>query len=122
MHRRAAIYDRSVSDSKWDRIWRERGIEARREPATFLLRVAGQLPRAGRALDVAGGAGRNAVWLARRGLAVTCADSSAVGLELAAAAADDAGVPLATARCDLEAGGALAALGDPYLDAGVLMR
>jgi SAM-dependent methyltransferase len=52
---------------------------------------------------MAGGSGRNAVWLARRGLDVTLADVSDVALERAARAARAAGGPLATVRVDLEA-------------------
>src|SRR5262249_12846260 len=40
---------------------------------------------AGRALDVAGGAGRHALWLAQRGLDVTLADISPVALDIACA-------------------------------------
>ena len=60
-----------------DRARWEAGYQAggpTRAPAGFLLELDGELPRAGRALDVAGGAGRNALWLARRGLAVTLVD------------------------------------------------
>ncbi len=73
-------------------------------PSPFLLSLDGVLPRSGRALDVAGGSGRNALWLARRGLDVTLADVSDVALARAARAAREAGLPLATARVDLEAG------------------
>jgi tellurite methyltransferase len=62
------------------------------EPAAFLLQYADLLPTRGTALDVAGGAGRNAVWLARRGLDVTLVDVSPVGLDLAARRAANAGV------------------------------
>ena len=41
------------------------------EPAEFLVSLVDQLPATGRALDVAGGTGRNAIWLAQRGLDVT---------------------------------------------------
>jgi ubiquinone/menaquinone biosynthesis C-methylase UbiE len=49
------------------------------------------LPRRGRALDVAGGTGRHALWLARRGLDTTLADVPQVALEKAAAAASEEG-------------------------------
>ncbi len=73
-------------------------------PSPFLLALDDLLPRRGRALDVAGGSGRNALWLARRGLDVTLADVSDVALERAARAAAAAGLRLATVRTDLEAG------------------
>lgn len=72
-------------------------------PSAFLVSLEALLPTRGRALDLAGGSGRNAVWLARRGLDVTLADVSDVGLERAARAAAAAGVGLTTLRVDLEA-------------------
>lgn len=69
-------------------------------PAAFLTGLNDLLPRRGRALDVAGGSGRNAVWLARRGLDVTLVDVSAAALELAMAAAGT--TPLHTALADLD--------------------
>ena len=53
-------------------------------------------------LDVAAGAGRHSVWLAQQGWDVTALDISAPGLELAAARARDAGVPLNTFCLDLD--------------------
>jgi SAM-dependent methyltransferase len=72
-------------------------------PCAFLAGLEGALPRRGRALDLAGGAGRNALWLARRGLAVTLADVSDVALHLASRAAGEAGLPLDAVWTDLEA-------------------
>jgi tellurite methyltransferase len=85
--------------------WNTRYAEEAETPAPspFLLSLDGVLPRRGRALAVAGGSGRNAIWLARRGLDVTLSDVSDVALDRAARAARDAGVPLRTARLDLEA-------------------
>ena len=59
-------------------------------------------PRAGRALDVAGGSGQAAVILAARGFTVTVADISAVALEEAAARAERSKVELTTCEIDLE--------------------
>lgn len=59
-------------------------------PARFLTDRVALLPTAGRALDVAGGKGRNAIWLAERGLEVVLVDVSDVAVahvnELAATA------------------------------------
>jgi tellurite methyltransferase len=85
---------------RWDARYRE-GAGAT-EPSSFLTMLDGLLPRSGRALDVAGGRGRHAIWLARRGLDVTLADVSEVGLGLARAAAERAGVTLETVAVDLE--------------------
>ena len=86
---------------KWDAKYAG-GIEIPREPSLGLLALDELLPRRGRALDVAGGAGRHAVWLARRGLDVTIADVSPRGLELAAARAKEAGVSITPLRMDLQ--------------------
>ena len=53
------------------------GFPMPREPAAVLVGLDRFLPRRGRALDVAGGAGRHGIWLAQRGLDVTIADISA---------------------------------------------
>ena len=45
------------------------------KPRSFVEQIAGDLPP-GRALDLACGSGRNAVWLANRGWDVTAVDSS----------------------------------------------
>jgi SAM-dependent methyltransferase len=86
---------------RWDLRYRTRGPEST-APSDFLTSLDDVLPRRGRALDVAGGAGRNAVWLARRGLEVTVADVSGQGLALARAAAAEAGVTLDLVLADLE--------------------
>jgi SAM-dependent methyltransferase len=64
---------------RWNEKWRERGSEARSEPNRFLVEEVSGLPAA-RALDLACGAGRNAIWLAERGWRVTAVDYSEVAL------------------------------------------
>ncbi|MBW3562759.1 MAG: class I SAM-dependent methyltransferase [Actinobacteria bacterium] len=66
-----------------------------------LSRFEDRLPRDGRALDVAGGAGRHAVWLAARGLQVTVCDVSDAGLRLAQQRASKAGLAITTVQGDL---------------------
>lgn len=87
---------------RWDARWSERRGEPPAAPSRLVTALDPLLPRAGRALDLAGGAGRHAVWLALRGLAVTLADVSPVALELARAAADRAGVALEPLALDLD--------------------
>ncbi|MEM6988934.1 MAG: class I SAM-dependent methyltransferase [Myxococcota bacterium] len=67
-----------------------------------LRAVAASLPAQGRAIDLAGGRGANAVWLAGRGLAVTLVDISDVALAAARSLAEARGVPLSTLQLDLE--------------------
>lgn len=77
----------------------------RTDPSGFLVRHASLLPTHGRALDVAGGAGRNAVWLARHGLTVTLVDVADEACRLAAEAAEQAGVPVVVERRDVSVDG-----------------
>ncbi len=86
---------------RWDARYREEGPRAR-SPSTLITALDDLLPRRGRALDVAGGAGRHAVWLAGRGLDVTLVDVSPVGVDLARQAARAAGVALDARVVDLE--------------------
>ena len=92
-----ADFDRN----KWDAKYRAAEHTAG-GPCELLEALANVLPIAGNALDLAGGAGRNAIWLARRGLAVTLADISPVALEIAQRRADEAGVAITTLEIDLE--------------------
>lgn len=84
---------------KWDA--RYQGEGAASDPSPWMVSLDAVLPRTGRALDIAGGGGRNAVWLARRGLAVTLVDISPVGLALATSRAERAGVEIVTQAIDL---------------------
>ena len=71
-------------------------------PPVWLSKVEGLLPAHGRALDIAAGNGRLALWLARRGLDVLAIDISRVGLELANQAAESKGLHIETVTADLE--------------------
>lgn len=85
--------------------WNERyaqPADAPRFPSQHLLDLDALLPRSGKALDIAGGAGRNSLWLAQRGLEVTLVDISAKGLALASERAETAGATLTTICRDLE--------------------
>lgn len=70
------------------------------EPNDFLRSVVDRLPR-GRALCLAEGQGRNAVFLASQGLDVTAMDQSRVGMEKAATLASERGLSIRTAVADL---------------------
>ncbi len=86
----------------WDRRWREKGI-APAEPSKLLSQVSSWIPTEGCAVDLAGGPGRNALWLAERGLDVTLVDVSAVALDLAHKHARDRGLSINTKQLDLTA-------------------
>lgn len=72
------------------------------EPAAFLLEVAPHFAEGSRILDVGGGSGRNAIWLARKGHDLTIADISDVGLQLARDAASEADVEVTTLQVDFD--------------------
>lgn len=86
--------------ARWDARWSGRSEPG--EPSALVTSLEALLPQRGRALDVAGGAGRHALWLARRGLDVSLADVSEVALGIARAAAGREGLPLRTIAVDLE--------------------
>ena len=73
-----------------------------RAPSALVTALEADLPRTGRALDLAGGTGRHARWLAQRGMDVTLLDVSDVALRIAREHADRAGVSLHTMAIDLE--------------------
>ncbi|HEX8653300.1 MAG TPA: methyltransferase domain-containing protein [Pyrinomonadaceae bacterium] len=86
--------------------WDERyslGEHATSEPSRLLVRVARGLAP-GRALDIACGAGRHAVFLAEHGWQVTAVDSSSVGIRLTEQRARERGVTVDARVADLERG------------------
>jgi tellurite methyltransferase len=85
----------------WNRRYRDGWPQ---EPSAFLDSVADLLPVSGRALDVGGGNGRNAMWLAQRGLDTTVVDVSDEALAIAKHAAEVGGVSLTLVHTDLRSG------------------
>lgn len=75
------------------------------DPTRWLIDHAHLLPTAGDALDLACGRGRNAIWLAQRGLRTVGLDRDPWALRVARDEADRLGVVLATSVVDLEADG-----------------
>lgn len=73
------------------------------EPVEFLSENIHRLPK-GKALCLAAGEGRNAVWLAGQGYDATAMDASPKGLEKAMALADERGVTIKTEVGDLQHG------------------
>lgn len=84
----------------WDRRYAAADLVWTAEPNRFLVAEAGALP-AGRALDVAAGEGRNAVWLAKQGWQVTAVDFSEVALAKGRQMADAAGVSVEWVAADV---------------------
>lgn len=84
----------------WDERYGEPGYAYGTEPNEFLVSVVSSIPP-GRILSLAEGEGRNAVWLASRGYAVTGVDASAVGLRKAGELAAAKGVSITTVLADL---------------------
>lgn len=71
--------------AKWDARYAEGAYDERPHPSAFLRDCleGGALPAPGRALDLACGAGRNAIYLAQNGWTVDAVDISPVALERA---------------------------------------
>ncbi|MEQ8765973.1 MAG: class I SAM-dependent methyltransferase [Planctomycetota bacterium] len=73
-------------------------------PSRFLIEQAQHLPSTGRALDIACGAGRNALFLAERGLEVTGLDRDEEALALARQRAEEKGLSIEWRSQELEEG------------------
>jgi len=86
---------------KWDERYRAGSYSGRTHPTALLVEWLAELPR-GRALDVACGTGRNAVFLAGAGYRVDAVDISPVGLERGRRAAAAAGVEVRWLEADLD--------------------
>jgi SAM-dependent methyltransferase len=86
-----------MTSADWDARYAARQLVWGREANRFVQAELSSLPP-GRALDLASGEGRNAVWLAARGWDVVALDFSAVATERARALAVEAGVDV-DARC-----------------------
>jgi SAM-dependent methyltransferase len=69
-----------VDAEAWDARYAAADLVWSAEPNRFVATELADLPP-GRALDLAAGEGRNAIWLARRGWTVTAADFSQVALD-----------------------------------------
>jgi SAM-dependent methyltransferase len=86
---------------KWDARYRDGAYENRTHPTALLGEWLPRLAR-GRALDVACGTGRNALFLAANGFAVTALDISAVALERGRLTAAERGLAVEWLCADLD--------------------
>jgi SAM-dependent methyltransferase len=89
-----------VQSREWNRRHGQGRLLFGAEPNRFLVAEVVELPP-GRALDLACGSGRNAVWLAARGWTVTGVDFSDVALAQARALAAERGVEVEWVEGDL---------------------
>ena len=90
----------------WNARYAAEGYSYGTEPNEFLVQCLPRLqslPRGAGVLCLADGEGRNGVWLARQGFAVTSVDIAEEGLRKARALAGSAGVALQTQQADVTA-------------------
>ncbi len=94
---------REDSERFWDERYRkEDAAAAERGPAALLVEHRRRLPPGGRALDVAMGTGRNALYLASLGYAVTGIDVSGVAVARCREEAARLGLRIEAIQADLE--------------------
>ena len=86
---------------KWDRRYADGTYRSRTYPSPFLVERLAELPK-GRALDLACGAGRNALCLAEAGYEVEAVDISGVAIDRARAAARERGLEVGWRVADLD--------------------
>lgn len=89
-----------MDSNAWDERYAGTELVWSAEPNRFLAGETGDLPP-GRALDLACGEGRNAIWLASRGWSVTAVDFSAVGLDKGRQLAAQRGVEVEWVHADV---------------------
>jgi tellurite methyltransferase len=87
---------------QWESRYRARSADGGQAPSLFVVEHCRQLSP-GRALDVASGDGRHALYLARHGWAVDAVDFAHAGLARLLAVARRNGLPVAALQADLEA-------------------
>jgi tellurite methyltransferase len=85
----------------WDERYRTEDFEA--SPNRLLIETAKQL-KPGKALDLACGTGRNALWLAEQGWSVTAVDGSPVAIETLRHRASESCLNIDARVADLESG------------------
>ena len=86
---------------EWDERYRL-GLTMPDEPAALLVENLSLLPKGGKALDIAMGTGRNALYLASLGFRVTGIDLSAVAVEKCREKAERLDLPIEALVADLE--------------------
>ncbi len=100
---------RTVNNSRmeirdWDKRYRLRehaASDLEAAPTPLLISTAGAV-RPGKALDLASGAGRNALWLAEQGWEVTAVDGAPAAVEILQSRAAERGLQINAVVADLE--------------------
>lgn len=87
---------------KWNNKYETDEYITGKEPSRWLQENAGLIAKSGKALDIAGGEGRNSVFVASKGLEVTCLDISDIGLQKARALAQEKNAKITTVLADLD--------------------
>jgi SAM-dependent methyltransferase len=90
-----------LDQKRWDKRFNEKKFVLGKRANAFLRKHVGLLPR-GKALDIATGEGKNAIFLAQRGFHVDAVDISEVGLKKAENLAQKFGVKIHTILADLD--------------------
>jgi tellurite methyltransferase len=87
---------------KWDSKYETDEYITGKEPSRWLQENAGLLAKCGKALDIAGGEGRNSVFAASKGYEVICLDISENGLRKAQFLAQEKNAKITTVLADLD--------------------
>jgi len=90
-----------MSSTFWDQRYSGNDFAYGEAPNEFLVQMADRLPNRGDALDIGAGEGRNAMFLALRGLNVLAVDQSEVGMHKALQRAKACALSLRTKAVDL---------------------
>jgi len=98
--------DPHASRDRWDRAYASIDDTTIPEASAFVQSWAHPVPNGAAGVDVAGGSGKHALWLAQQGVQMTVIDVSPVGLAQAERWAKRIGLELETMVWDLEANGA----------------
>ena len=90
-----------TDQKRWDQRFGKKGFALGKEPNSFLKKHIHLLPK-GKALDMATGEGRNAIFLAQNGFEVDAVDISEKGLKKVKKLAQEKGVKINTFLVDLD--------------------
>ncbi len=97
----SSSYNPAMSSTFWDQRYSGNDFAYGEAPNEFLVQMADRLPNRGDALDIGAGEGRNAMFLALRGLNVLAVDQSEVGMHKALQRAKACALSLRTKAVDL---------------------